>query len=247
MLDRRSPPPCPHDCPRPAPPSLSPRRRRHPPIVPGRRALGAAGGIDGHRSQPHPGRGPGPVRHRLRRRRPVGGDRHAQGRCRVLFDHLYHPPPDLAAPALRHELAAGPVTSAGTLADRPGLPAHRRVLRPRQPARPAQLQPLVRPRRRPDLLYRLEPVHPRRHPAWPQHSRSRTPGPGFLHRRHLHRAGRAAGAQRTDAGLRGHLAVLLGAVQPLAWSSVLVLAGLAGMAAGFVCNKLYREAPWSGQ
>nr|EKY1038217.1 branched-chain amino acid ABC transporter permease [Pseudomonas aeruginosa] len=25
------------------------------------------------------------------------------------------------------------------------------------------------------------------------------------------------------------------------------LAGLAGMAAGFVCNKLYREAPWSGQ
>ena len=70
--------------------------------------------------------------------------------------------------------------------------------------------------RRPDLLYRLEPVHPRRHPAWPQHSRSRTPGPGFLHRRHLHRAGRATGAQRTDAGLRGHLAVLLGAVQPLA-------------------------------
>ena len=42
------------------------------------------------------------------------------------------------------------------------------------------------------------------------------PGPAFLHRRHLHRAGRAAGAQRTDAGLRGHLAVLLGAVQPLA-------------------------------
>ncbi|HCG0870903.1 TPA: AzlC family ABC transporter permease [Pseudomonas aeruginosa] len=31
------------------------------------------------------------------------------------------------------------------------------------------------------------------------------------------------------------------------WSSALVLAGLAGMAAGFVCNKLYREAPWSGQ
>ncbi|HCF0048212.1 TPA: AzlC family ABC transporter permease, partial [Pseudomonas aeruginosa] len=31
------------------------------------------------------------------------------------------------------------------------------------------------------------------------------------------------------------------------WSSALVLAGLAGMAAGFICNKLYREAPWSGQ
>ena len=44
----------------------------------------------------------------------------------------------------------------------------------------------------------------------------RPAGPGLFHRRHVRRVDRTAGAQPADSGVRGGVAVVFGAVQPLA-------------------------------
>ena len=237
----------PHDCPRPARQAFL---RGAVAILPLSLAVAPWGLLAGSmaiEANLTPAEGQGPVRHRLRRRRPVGGDRHAQGGAgffSIIFTTLL-----LTSQHLLYGMSLRPVLSP--------LPGRWRI----------GLGFLLT-----DEFFALASQHDRRN-----FNRWYALGVGltfYIAWNLFTLAGILLG--RSIPGLE-HLgldfsiaATFIALVAPLVrnvptlvcvatslfcsvlfshwqWSSALVLAGLAGMAAGFVCNKLYREAPWSGQ